>query len=143
MCAIRGFFNEYRWLSNFWPCPVEFEGDMYKSSEAAYQAAKCAYRGDRALFFDLDASASKRKGRQVPIRTDWNQIKLIVMKTILIDKFGRNEDLKQKLLATKDAYLEETNYWKDTFWGVYEGRGENHLGMTLMEVRKLFQNQQS
>ena len=37
---IKGFFGEYRWLSNFEPCKVFYEGFEYSSSENAYQAAK-------------------------------------------------------------------------------------------------------
>lgn len=45
------------------------------------------------------------------------------------------EPMRSKLLETGEAYLEETNYWKDTFWGVYNGTGENRLGRLLMLVR--------
>ena len=38
---ISEFQKEYRWLSNFWPCLIEFEGKIYPSVEHAYQAAKC------------------------------------------------------------------------------------------------------
>jgi predicted NAD-dependent protein-ADP-ribosyltransferase YbiA (DUF1768 family) len=31
---------ETRWLSNFYPCTIEYEGITYPSSEHAYQAAK-------------------------------------------------------------------------------------------------------
>ena len=37
---IKGFFNEYRWLSNYHVCDIEYEGRLYTSSEAAYQSAK-------------------------------------------------------------------------------------------------------
>jgi predicted NAD-dependent protein-ADP-ribosyltransferase YbiA (DUF1768 family) len=40
------------------------------------------------------------------------------------------------LLATGDEYLEETNWWKDTFWGVCNGEGLNKLGNILMMVRE-------
>src|SRR5438094_4689505 len=37
---IGGFVEEYRWLSNFFPCRVEWEGRVYGSAEAAYQSGK-------------------------------------------------------------------------------------------------------
>lgn len=40
-----------------------------------------------------------------------------------------------QLLATGTRYLEETNTWGDTYWGVCEGKGLNMLGKTLMQVR--------
>ena len=56
-------------------------------------------------------------------------------------KFTQNEDLKWRLIATGDAYLEEGNTWHDTCWGVdaKTGVGENHLGKILMKVRSELQ----
>lgn len=45
------------------------------------------------------------------------------------------DDLKAKLLETGDAELVESNWWHDYFWGVCNGRGENHLGKILMKIR--------
>ena len=39
------------------------------------------------------------------------------------------------LLDTGDLYIEETNSWGDTFWGVCEGKGQNVLGNILMGIR--------
>ena len=41
------------------------------------------------------------------------------------------------LKATGDAVLVEGNWWRDDFWGVYEGKGQNILGKILMIVRDL------
>ena len=38
--AIKEFQGQYRFLSNFWPAPVTFEGRTYPTVENAYQAAK-------------------------------------------------------------------------------------------------------
>ena len=51
-------------------------------------------------------------------------------------KFAHHPELKEKLLATGDAYLEEGNTWGDRIWGVYQGQGENRLGKILMKIRK-------
>ena len=54
---IAGFVGEYRWLSNYFPCPVGYEGRTYGSSEAAYHASK--YPADqRDEFTGLDPDAS-------------------------------------------------------------------------------------
>jgi len=50
----------------------------------------------------------------------------------LVAKFEQNEDLKRKLLGTKDAMLYE-NSPTDMFWGK---KGKNMLGHLLMRVRK-------
>ena len=43
---------------------------------------------------------------------------------------------KQKLIDTGDIELVEVNSWGDTFYGVCNGVGENHLGKLLMKIRK-------
>ena len=41
----------------------------------------------------------------------------------------------EKLQSTGTNYLIEGNDWKDTFWGMCEGRGRNVLGRLIMNVR--------
>jgi len=38
--AVKGFFQEHRFLLNFHLCEIEYEGRIYPSTENAYQAAK-------------------------------------------------------------------------------------------------------
>lgn len=57
------------------------------------------------------------------------------MKMILLSKF-RNPVLVTLLKETGSAILIEGNTWRDRFWGVYNGQGENWLGRLLMEVRE-------
>lgn len=133
---IKGFFGDFRWLSNFENCTIHFEGMIYTSSEAAYQAAKTTDLEIRDKFTLIGASESKKLGRSIAIRPDWDNIKLKVMKEILVDKFTRNSQLKEKLLATDYKYLEETNWWNDKFWGVCNEEGSNNLGRLLMEIRE-------
>lgn len=141
---IKGFYGEYRFLSNFEECSIEYQGFTYKSSEAAYQAAKTLDLDKRMLFTNMTPTKSKRAGRKLLIREDWEEVKEGVMYDILMDKFTRNEELKAKLLDTKDKYLEETNWWGDKYWGVCNGKGLNRLGEILMTIREhINQNQKS
>lgn len=133
---IRGFFDEYRWASNFYACPVMWKGLTFKSSEAAYHAAKSLDPNDWVRFTHLDAGRSKKEGRRLELREDWEDVKLSIMYDIVLDKFLRNPELAEKLIATGDKHLEETNWWGDTYWGVCKGVGENHLGEILMQVRE-------
>lgn len=134
---INMFDGKYRFLSNFYNAPVMYEGQMYKNNEAAFQAAKVLDKDERKKFLNLDPSSAKRLGRHVELRADWEDVKTQVMKDIVLDKFTRNDDLKAKLLATGDEYLEEGNTWGDRIWGRVNGIGENRLGEILMETRKM------
>lgn len=59
------------------------------------------------------------------------------MMEIVFNKFIQNRSLKEKLLDTGNKYLEETNWWKDDFWGVdIKIGGKNNLGKILMKVRE-------
>ncbi len=133
---IAEFRGEYRFLSNFWPAEVWFEGRRYPSAEHAYQAAKSLDDADRARIAALyTASEAKTAGRALKLRPDWDTAKFEVMEACVRDKFTRNAELRAKLLATADAYLEEGNDWGDRVWGVSGGVGENRLGLILMKVR--------
>jgi predicted NAD-dependent protein-ADP-ribosyltransferase YbiA (DUF1768 family) len=81
---------------------------------------------------------AKKFGTQIPIREDWDDVKVDIMKEIVESKFNENPDLKEKLLATGGLYIEETNWWNDTFWGVCNGVGKNRLGNILMELREKY-----
>ena len=70
------------------------------------------------------------------LRADWEDIKVNVMRDVVKAKFEQNGDLKDALLATKDAYLEEGNTWGDRTWGTVNGSGANLLGQILMNVRE-------
>jgi ribA/ribD-fused uncharacterized protein len=127
--------GEYRFLSNFWSCFIEYKSIHYPSVENAYQAAKMKYDGDRDRFINIKASEAKRLGRIYPMRPDWDAVKVSVMKDLVRQKF-KDPKLRERLLKTGWAKIEEGNYWGDTFWGTVNGEGENHLGKILMEVRE-------
>ena len=136
---IKGFFGEHRWLSNFWITPVEYEGIMYPSVEHAYQAAKTFDPNWREIVSRAETpKKAKYYGYRVPKREDWESVKLQIMEALVLNKFLRNEELKVRLILTGTGLLEETNSWGDTFWGVCNGVGENHLGKILMKVRESF-----
>ena len=112
----------------------------YPSVEHAFQAAKSLDNEVRKGFQVCPTAAdAKYFGRHVKLRSDWDEVKIRVMKDLVKDKFVRNfsfgSDMKQMLLDTGDSYLEEGNNHGDTFWGTVNGRGKNHLGKILMEVR--------
>ena len=133
--VIDCFKGEYHWLSNFHSCPVHHEGLTFKNTEAAFQASKTLNMDEREKFVGINPLIAKRMGRRVKLRSDWDDVKIVVMREVLRCKFSQNPELKAKLIATGDAELIEGNKHRDVFWGVCNGKGNNQLGRLLMEVR--------
>jgi ribA/ribD-fused uncharacterized protein len=133
---IDSFTGNNRFLSNFYPSRVEYEGDVYPTVEHAFQAAKTDDAADRARIRDA-ATPGKAKslGRRVKLRPDWERVKVKIMHQILRTKF-EDRVLAGQLLATGNEPMVEGNYWNDTFWGVSKGRGQNKLGNLLVKVRQ-------
>lgn len=158
---IKEFRGSNYYLSNFYSnsddptFEFEYDGIKWKSSEAAFQAAKTLNKEERIKVSKMSPSESKkacgRRGLLLPngnifkitLRPDWEEVKDEIMHDILVAKFEQNPSLKHKLLSTEDAYLEEGNTWHDNIWGnCHCGRigcvqqGQNRLGKALMKVRE-------
>lgn len=134
---IDSFQGEYRWLSNFWPCEVELDGLKFRSVEAGYVAAKTTDIEIRKYIQTLDTSGKcKAYGKKLDLRTDWKDVRLDIMESLLVQKFTKDSELGAKLIETYPKQLIEGNYWNDTFWGVCDGKGKNNLGKLLMKIRK-------
>lgn len=131
------FRGAYAYLSNMYtcdiPCVIRGQHYRFRCAEALFQAMKCPERARE--FESLDGPSSKRLGKCVKLRPDWDEIKLEVMTQVIQAKFGQNPALARKLLATGDLELVETNSWGDTYWGTCQGKGKNHLGKILMQER--------
>lgn len=142
---INGFFGTNRFLSNFFPAPVDFMGVQYPSVENAYQAAKTLDHKQRLLVLNYTPALAKKFGKAVAIRPDWQKVKRAIMFHLVMQKFSKGP-LRDRLLFTGTKNLEESNDWKDVYWGVYYKEinnkwvnmgGTNHLGTLLMRVRQI------
>jgi ribA/ribD-fused uncharacterized protein len=132
---VSEFVGKYRFLSNFYPAPVTFEGRLYTTVEHAFQASKSTDEGVREMIANVRyPSDAKTLGRRVDLRPNWPEIKLGIMLQLLREKFS-DPVFKAVLLSTGDEELVEGNWWNDRFWGVCRGEGENHLGKLLMQIR--------
>lgn len=116
--VINRLIEEYEFLSNFYPVKVYYNGIVFFNSEAAYQVQKCKDKAEQKLFEKLSADESKRLGRKIECREDWDSVKIPIMKEIVRAKFTLNKNLTEYLLQTGDTPIYEGNYWKDTFCGV-------------------------
>ncbi len=138
--TITSFRDQYEFLSNFYPSPVVLDGVTYPTLEHAFQAAKTLDPGYRQAICSADSPArAKRLGRMVPLRPDWERVKIDIMRSLLAQKFAPGSELEQKLVATQPEELIEGNTWGDRFWGAVwindKWTGLNWLGRLLMEIR--------
>jgi N-glycosidase YbiA len=146
---------DFGFLSNFHIAPVEIEGTIWPHSEAFYQSRKSEnpeyharilqhekaswskYVGDSRTGDSEIAAQSWFRTRPEDLRTDWDQIKIEVMRVALRAKFMQHEHLRLSLIATCNAVIIEDSA-SDYFWGSgADGSGENWLGRLLMELREL------
>lgn len=131
---IKSFSGEYRFLSNFYPVEVVLDGVTYPTVENAYQAAKTLDLENRKEFIGVLPGFAKRLGQRLEIRPDWSDVKLNIMKRLNEQKYMR-PDLRKELCDTYPQDIVEGNTWGDTFWGVCNGKGSNHLGKILLAIR--------
>ena len=147
----------YGFLSNWYLSDFTIDGMKFTSNEQYIMYRKCL------LFNDTD-SAKKVLETDDPQKLQdigrtakgydqklWNGSRQAIAMRGMLAKFEQDEDLKQKLLETSDAYLVECAV-SDSIWacgiGLYdEARfdqsrwtGTNILGFALMEVREILKN---
>jgi ribA/ribD-fused uncharacterized protein len=126
-------------FSNFFPCEIFYGGMLFPTPENLYQALKTKDDSIREKFTSISPSEAKKLGRKIPLREDWEEIKLPTMRHVQDRRF-ENPYWKWRLLNYGGGELVEYNYWHDNFWGVCtcskcEGKGQNNLGKIIMEVR--------
>lgn len=98
---INDFRGEYRYLSNFHLVDVAYDGEVYPSTEHAFQAAKTLNEEERKEIQEAATpSIAKKLGKKVTLRSNWDSIRVGVMQALLEQKF-KYPDLRKKLLATQ------------------------------------------
>jgi predicted NAD-dependent protein-ADP-ribosyltransferase YbiA (DUF1768 family) len=154
--AITSFSGKHAFLGMFYFNAIfYFDGDPYRSAEAAFRASKILPRHERISFTGWGCKpweVHKRARYILPcfLRKDWEQD--VQMLEVQRAKFA-NQDLQIKLLETGAAELINSNLCHDNYWGVCNchsvaaekrkyglgrncsGFGDNRLGRILMQVR--------
>lgn len=143
--AIVQFKGEWAPLSNFFFAARRFEDGVYPTNEHYFQASKTRDAAIRARVRRAKTPGeAKRLGSKsggMPLREDWEHIKIIVMRHALTIKFAPGTPEAAVLLRTGTAQLIEGNTWNDRFWGVTDdGKGQNWLGWLLMAQRGYLQS---
>ncbi len=142
----------FRFLSHFYPAPIEIDGEIWLTAEHFYQSQKSfdpAYR--QAIRDAVTPGHAKRlaappgsrrvsqnswfrKNGQLP-RPDWHEVKLDIMRLTDQAKYTQHPNLAELLVATGTAELIEDSA-SEPFWGTGpDGMGHNWAGRVLMEVR--------
>lgn len=145
---IDDFHGENFFLSNFFKSPVVYNGRTWPTVEHAFQAAKVDAETAEMIFHAATPGEAKRLGRRGVMRSDWEVVKVDVMRDCLREKFLKNPSLKHRLLDTGDEVLVEGTTWHDNYWGVCKCQkcrnsgivGQNMLGKLLMEIREEAKN---
>ncbi len=135
----------YGAFSNLYPRPIEFEGRKFPTSEHAYQAGKAQKAKVREWILSAPTpalAAMAAHGLYVwDVVPDWAKIKFDRMRAVLRAKFDQHADLKELLMSTGNARLVESgtvNNAVNRLWGEVDGKGENMLGVMLMELRSSY-----
>lgn len=131
---IKGFKNEYEFLSLGYKHNITYAGITYTNSEAAFFAQRVKDVNARAKYSRLSGNKARAKALQAEPSDTWDEYKDYILKDLMVLKF---EDplLRKKLLDTGDKRLLNINTYRDSYYGIYENKGYNILGKILMEVR--------
>lgn len=135
--------HQWAWLSNFAPTPiVDKKNAIWPTAEHAYQGQKTHdTKWKRTIRGATTPATAKRWGKQVPVRSDWDKVKVKIMRNILAAKFGQSDELHTKLIQTDGRELIHLSPW-DGFWGTGPSKnGKNMLGKLLMELRSAYQKE--
>jgi ribA/ribD-fused uncharacterized protein len=128
-------------LSNFSAFSLQWSGLRFDTSEAAYHWEKFKSTDADDIRAQIRLAPSAHEAFKIAERnkqyrrSDWDDVKVGVMREILRAKVAQHEYVRRKLLATGDRELIEDS-WRDDFWGWGPNRdGRNMLGKLWMEIR--------
>lgn len=136
----------YGCFSNFSRHGFFLDGKKWPTSEHYFQAQKFAgtdYAEKIRLASTPRQAAELGRSRAVPIRPDWEAVKLEVMRRAVLCKFETHAEIQEILILTDHEDLIENSPF-DYYWGCgKDGTGQNKLGQILMETRTLLRARRS
>jgi ribA/ribD-fused uncharacterized protein len=140
--SIKGFKNQYQFLSNFYNQPFNYNGIAYNSVVSAFFANMTTNEFQRNMIAkSLPSDAIKLYKRTSSKKRLSDKEKKDLMYNICKEKFSI-PSLKDKLLATNNEELINETTWENPFWGITNDKGENQLGKILMKIRKELDKEQ-
>lgn len=144
----RASEKPYGALSNLFRRAVEFEGEIFATSEHAYQAGKARKPAVKKWLMEAPSPALLAMAAHGlyywDVAPGWSTSKFARMRGVLRAKFTQHKDLRELLLSTGDARLVESatvDNEVNRLWGEVNGVGRNMLGVLLMELRDTFRSE--
>jgi N-glycosidase YbiA len=137
--TINFYTPDFFVFNNFSAHAIEYEGELYPTSEHAYQAAKCTDSSGRKAIRDARSPLQAKtlsngtyRGARDP---DWDQKKVAVLQEILRAKIAQHPEAREALHASgREDIVEDSP--TDYFWGEgADGTGLNMLGKLWMKLR--------
>ncbi len=144
-CVVNKLQEEWGIFSNFFRCPLSYEGVEFKSTEQLFQLMK--FQDPEAIIAVYKAKNPKMTAKhwQATLdktRKDWGAMLVDAMKFCMALKYEQCEAFRSKLNMTKGRYIVELQAnpkKKADAWNTrLEGSnyvGPNLLGRLLMELR--------
>lgn len=98
--------------------PIIVDGIEYPTVENFYAASKTLDVQQKRKIATLTPSVAKKYARTIPLRFDWEEVKLAIMLIGLMQKFYPGSNWHKELMETRGEELLELNNWHDIVWGV-------------------------
>src|SRR3546814_11365572 len=131
----RASEKPYGSFSNLFRRDVVFEGEVFATSEHAYQAGKARKPAVRKWLMDAPSPALLAMAAHGlyywDVAPGWSATKFDRMRAVLHAKFTQHDDLKAVLLSTGTARLVETATAAkavNRLWGEDKGYGRSRIG---------------
>ncbi|WP_053979803.1 NADAR family protein [Marinagarivorans algicola] len=123
----------------------ELEDKRWASAEHYYQ---CAKYGSAPYAATVEAATSAQQAYRLGNvwwrcrRADFKAVRKTLMTRALYSKTIQNTEVEQALLATGEQWIIENSAYEH-YWGIgRDQRGDNHLGVIWMDIRRKLLNAQ-
>lgn len=136
--SIKSFAPPNFWLDSLYPCPIKIEDITYPSVFHAFVSIKTSDIELKKKILEHKLPADIRDfEKQLPSPEYWtDKFKIETMEILVFKKFSEDPVLAAKLDATGEAGLRNKLIHNETFFGIYQRKGKNHLGKIIVRVRE-------